>query len=294
MSIKSIESNETTQYQYKGVTFFMNPKINVRITSDGKVFNFDTKKFINPGQAGTYSVKIKNSASEYSQVSFQSLLSRFFGIKKTVSQIIVPIDNNLGYVPSNLKLVENPNKPGPKKGSAAKKIIASNKKFDFGVKEIAPSVYEKTTEIELHGFRIVPLQVEHKFICCDGYSFDNKDDAKKHQANVDFAKQCGRLVVERKAGYVLAQEIFLMHVHYTYENRPYNDFKEMLWNDSDIIEEGEVEQYRFVPQEGLGEFKDILLSEDSTFTFEEAATMTQKLSEMNSNFNDILSIVTKS
>ena len=291
MSIKSIESAETTQYQYKGVTFFANPKINVRITNDGKVFNFETKKFINPGQAGTYSVKING---EYNQVSFQSLLSRFFGIKKTVSQLIVPIDNNLGYTQNNLKIVENPNKPGRKKGSAAKKIIASNKKFDFGVKEIAPSVYEKTTEIELHGFRIVPLQVDHKFICGDGYSFDNKDDAKKHQANVDFAKQCARLVVERKAGYVLAQDIFLMHVHYTNENRPYKDFKEMLWNDSDIIEEGEVAQYRFVPQEGLGEFKDILLSEDSAFTFEQAATMAQKLSEMNSNFNDILSIVTKS
>lgn len=291
MSIKSIESAETTQYQYKGVTFFANPKINVRITSDGKVFNFDNKKYMNAGQAGTYSVKING---EYNQVSFQSLLSRFFGIKKTVSQLIVPNDNNLGYVPGNLKIVENPNKPGRKKGSAAKKIIASNKKFDFGVKEIAPNIYEKTAEIELHGFRIVPLQVDHKFICGDGYSFDNKDDAKKHQANVDFAKQCARLVVERKAGYVLAQDIFLMHVHYTNENRPYKDFKEMLWNDSDIIEEGEVAQYRFVPQEGLGEFKDILLSEDSTFTFEQAATMTQKLSEMNSNFNDILSIVTKS
>ena len=294
MSIKSIQAKETTQYQYKGVTFFTNPRINVRLTSDGKVFNFDTKKFINAGAANTYSVKIKDGTSEYSQVSFQSLLSRFFGINKTVAQLIVPIDPNLGYVPDNLKLIENPNKPGPKKGSEAKKIINSTKKIDGSVKAIAPNVYEKSTEIELHGFRIVPLEIDHRFICGDEYSFENKEDAKKHQANVDFGKQCARLVVERKAGYVLAQEIFLMHVHYTFENRPYKDFKEMLWNESDIVEEGEVDKYRFAPQEGFGEFKDVILAEDAVFTFEQAATMAKKLSEMNSNFNDILSIVTKS
>lgn len=295
MSIKQILAENTTNYQYKGLTYFKNPGVNVHITSDGQVFNPKTKKFMKESPVGTFNISLMDDEGKaYSQASFQSLLSKFFGIEKSVAQIIVPKDQNLGFVPDNLEVIENPRKPGPRKGTpkAAPRQNKETYVANPSVKKIPVDVYEKSKEIELYGVKLQPVKVEHKFICDDGLSFDNKKHAEEHQVNVEFAKQICLTMVEKKAGYPLAEEIFLMHVSYTAENKPYSSFKDMLnAARKGIVEEGAVQMYKFSPNNELGELSDILLDDEFECTLDVAKQICKALKEMNEAVSKILNLV---
>lgn len=153
MSIKLINHTQTTSKVVDNVTWYSNPILRVSITSDGRVFNNTSKRFLTPTTGGLYSVYY-TQGSEYSNpTSFDSLLSHMLGIEKTRGQKFELIDKSKGYVKDNIRVVKN-NREW--KARTKRKDTTNNP-----VKKIPTTLHVlETSDIEFDGFKLKVINAD--------------------------------------------------------------------------------------------------------------------------------------
>lgn len=282
MSIKLINHTKTTTTTKDGIVYSSNPAIYMSVTSDGRVFNKKSGRFLNPSAHGLYPIYFTIGNTNSSPSSFNSILSYMFGVTKGKRETFVLIDESKGYVPGNIKAVPL-NKEWKTRGPSSR-----YKELPADVKQVAPLVHLiETATINLSGYTLKVYAADHKFITEDNVQFNNKDEAIEHQLKVDKAKESANMIVNAKAGYVLAKQIFQQIVG---DNRMlYDNFKDMLSNNVGVVEVGANPSYKFINQAGLGEYKDILL--DRTFTETEAVQTAELLDKINTASSKLLNII---
>lgn len=282
MSIKSIHCAKTTTTIKDGITYSSNPATFIAITSDGRVFNNRSGRFLKPTVKGLYGVYFTNGNVNSSPASFDSIVSYMFGVIKGKRETFALIDESKGYVMGNVKAV--PRKTEWKTRGPTTRY----KELPTSVKKVSPLVHlVENATIELSGYTLKVYDADHKFITEDNVTFSNKADAIAHQLMVDKGKEAANLIVTAKCGYLLAKQIFQQFV--TNDQELYTNFKDMLANNAGIVEVGANPTYKFINQADLGEYKDILL--DRTFTEDEAHKTAELLRTISTSSSNLLAIL---
>lgn len=279
MSVKLIDSTKTVTTVKDGVTWYSNPVLHISVTSDGRVYNNRTQRFLKKTAQGLYSVYYTTGTEFSNPTSLESLLSHMLGIPKTRGEKFELLDKSKGFVKDNIIVVQN-TAAWKRRGKAAKKSVGTD------VKHVPVDVHVlETSIIEIEGFQLRVIETEHEFVTEDDQRFKSKKEAEEHQANVDKGKECAQLIVEdnKGGGYTLAEKIFLLHVP---GKKQYKNFAEMLNNDTGIVEIGANPTYKFVPLPSMGEFKDLII--ETEFSKEKAEEVAKLLKQYTESTNALL------
>lgn len=296
MSVKFIDSTKTTAVEKDGVIWYSNPVLNVQVTSDRRVFNNKTGRFLKPTALNLYSVTYSVGSGNSNPISYESLICHLLGFEKARTQKVELILPSNGYTRENIRLVTDltPWRDVGKNriGKKYKKRAPTESQTDqSSVTQIPVDLHLlETTIIQVEGFDVRAIDIDHLFVTEDDQKFKSKEEAEAHQLLVDKGKEMAQIVIEHQKGaYALAEKIFAKQVPV---RKAYKNFIEMMSNDSGIVEIGANPTYKFVSIPEMGEFKGIL--NDAVFnTTEEVALAAIALRDYINASNTLLNLVVK-
>lgn len=278
MSIKLIESSKTKMSLIDGVVTYTNPQIkDYLVYADGRIKNIETNRFLNKTSNGLYSISYTRGSTYSNPTAYDSLISRLLNINKGHHDKLVLINESNGYVTGNIKTVTTSRQWNePKKPAQTKSPITT----------IDPSEY-KADEVTINGFIVRSHRQDHVFVTEDGVQFKTKDLAMTHQDIIDKGKDAARSIIAAKAGWVLAESIFLKFTENT--TIKYTHFREFIEGNIGIAEKLENTSYQFINQPNLGEYSQILIS--TSYDKETIEKITSELNILNKIHEKLLSII---
>lgn len=296
MSIKSIDSTKTELFKSHGIMFYRNPMITHWLAVDGRLFNPKTNHFMKMSDKGYYTLHYTVGTKHAQPTNVTSIVKALLGIKTVKTTRIYPIVPALGWLEENIGYEEGGIKLGRRPGSTRDSIkkpdvlrkVPQNPVINIPVPEFLAQKSQ-----DFNGFKVSHKVVESKFTTSDGLEFTNKKSADEHQQHILTMKPSSQLIVDNKAGWKLAEEVFLLTMPYKFETRPYSDFKTFLSIEDDkVVEVKDGSIYQFTDNHGLGEFATLV--KDRMFTREQMVELTGKMKVINDLSNEILDIIDES
>lgn len=248
MSIKVLDSNFKATIGEGGIVSYSHPECSTILTSDYKVFNakngrelkvYTNEKLI----GGQISSRFKGKRANF---SFGRLLALMAGHEEKGYYRIIDEEKPLtlenittlqDYMKSNSK--ESSNKPKLVKDPVIKKDPAIIALPSDGKKEEDMDIIIYKDKIREYFLEYVPCEDKLDFITEDGLIFNDRAKALMHQLNVDKGKELANKVVKAKAGYELAEEMYLSQVDYSTGKPLDYNFRTILENNTGIREVGE-------------------------------------------------------
>ena len=256
MSLDLINHKETTStVDANGVTWWNNPSLSVKISSDGKVFSKKKKKLVNTDSINKYAIVLKNkSGYYYNSYSFASIYSRVvLGLRLGLDTIVLK-DESKGYCKENVKVVSSASK------AANSKKIELNLDKNANVKITQEKIKDMRTKDKFNkceGFNTpsteqyyTHLQAKEEYITEDGGVFPSVQLAEWHQEKVSKGKGNAQVVLDFNGGWVLAEQIFLQEVVYRCD-KPYEHFKNVMESNKGIISNVQKEEFVFDKVKGF-------------------------------------------
>lgn len=248
MSIKVLDSNFKATIGEGGIVSYSHPECSTILTSDYKVFNakngrelkvYTNEKLI----GGQISSRFKGKRANF---SFGRLLALMAGQEEKGYYRI--IDENKPLTLDNITTLQDYMKSNPKESSIKPKLVKDPifKKDPAIIALPSDGKKEENMDIIIHKDKIreyfleyVPCEDMLNFITEDGLIFNDRAKALLHQLNVDKGKELANKVVKAKAGYELAEEMYLSQVDYSTGKPLDYNFRTILDNNTGIREVGE-------------------------------------------------------
>lgn len=100
IKLTDIDSSKTETLYMDGTLWYSNPILETIVSSDGRMYNPYTNKYISKNKSGLFTVVLSNKYQTSSK--YDNLLSRLLGIPLKKGESFVLIDPSLGYVVENL------------------------------------------------------------------------------------------------------------------------------------------------------------------------------------------------
>lgn len=100
IKLTDIDSSKTETLYMDGILWYSNPILETIVSSDGRMYNPYTNKYISKNKSGLFTVVLSNKYQTSSK--YDNLLSRLLGIPLKKGESFVLIDPSLGYVVENL------------------------------------------------------------------------------------------------------------------------------------------------------------------------------------------------
>lgn len=252
MSLDLINHKETTStVDANGITWWENPSLSVKISSNGDVFSKKKKKLVGTDSVNKYAIVIKKkSGYYYNSYSFASIYSRVvLGLRLGLDTIILK-DESKGYCKENVKVVS----------SASKIAISKKVALNLDKNTIVEKTQQKTKEkfIKCEDFNTnhtteqyyTYYQAKEEYITEDGGVFPSMELAEWHQEKVSKGKGNAQVVLDFNGGWVLAEQIFLQEVVYRCD-KPYEHFKDVMESNKGIISNVQKEECVFENVKGF-------------------------------------------
>lgn len=277
MSLNLIKNTETKSYiDNKGVTWWENPNVNVKINSIGEVYRrtkigSNTYVKAQPTSIGRFSVSIGGKTPQ--PTPYSSLYSRMVMGVQLGTRTLLLKNPKKGYIDGNIEIVSGREfRKEVMNGSTVKSL--SNVMKNTSNKTDSPAEYFITN------FYTHYPKVE-KYITEDFAEFPTLELAEWHQEKVTKGKGNAQVVLDYNGGYVLAEQIYFQEVVYN-KQKPYSNIKDVLENNGGIKEVKQQERVVFDKLEGLAftnSLDDIGLSKLFNFetTIEHAKELQVKL-----------------
>lgn len=256
MSLDLINHKETTStVDANGITWWENPSLSIKISSDGKVFSKKKKKLVNTDSVNKYAIVLKKkSGYYYNSYSFASIYSRVvLGLRLGLDTIVLK-DESKGYCKENVKVVSSASK------AANSKKIELNLDKNANVKITQEKIKDMRTKDKFNkceGFNTpsteqyyTHLQAKEEYITEDGGVFPSAQLAEWHQEKVSKGKGNAQVVLDFNGGWVLAEQIFLQEVVYRCD-KPYEHFKNVMESKKGIISNVQKEEFVFDKVKGF-------------------------------------------
>lgn len=156
------------------------------------------------------------------------------------------------------------------------------------VNESTDNILSADDVLTLNDIGITEIKTKSIYITEDGLHFTEEKDAKLHQLNVDKGKEAAHLVVAKKAGYELAEQIYRLSVKYS-GRPPYDDFKCVLSNENGVQFVNGNSKYEFEDRPYLGSYRQQILNRQ--FERNDAIKIAKSLVSLNTNIRDLNSIL---
>lgn len=100
IKLTDIDSSKTETLYMDGTLWYSNPILETIVSSDGRMYNPYTNKYISKNKSGLFTVVLSNKYQTSSK--YDNLLARLLGIPLKKGESFVLIDPSLGYVVENL------------------------------------------------------------------------------------------------------------------------------------------------------------------------------------------------
>lgn len=224
-SVKDINIAESKPVEIEGVIWHTNPLLECIMSAGGQVINSDTKKIIEPSKAtGLYPVRFIGDVNT-NPMSFNSLVKYLIGVNKTKTEGYKLIDESKGWVKENITIEKGVVKLGRKAGQKYPKKGVNDTVHTSQVKTLSIDEYNKSSIVEINGFKARQIIKEPKYTTEDGMVFISRVEASDHQHLIDIGKTSAEIIIENKSGYKLAEMIYLQHVKYPNGVKPYKKFQ---------------------------------------------------------------------
>ncbi len=294
MSIKTIKADLTTSTLVKGVCHYNNPAVSVTITQAGEVYNKKTKNKYAKNTTGLYPVYYTSGSKNSNPTSFESLFNAMLGMNKGKWDKFSLKDPNLGWTKENV----NVDKYVPKTKIDPKVYNSIAQRPNIIKRPSGPTINipvqqyieEVTKEVEYKGFILLRADHAESYTTEDMMRFDNLEEAEAHQSLIDSAKPAAELVIADKAGWVLAERIFLLTVKYKDDKKPYEHFKSVIANSHGITKVKGGAHYKFSDKnQNLGDFKSLVI--DKEFVWEKVATIISTIKLINEKTTEVLDLL---
>lgn len=236
-----------------GIISYSHPDCSTVITSDYKVYNAKNGRPLKVYQneklvGGQISSRFKGKRANFSFGRLLALMAghgengyyRLIDESKPLSLENVTslqdyMSSSNGNKASNTTKRSYVRKP---KNQPEPKIFAIPSQGDNN--DLAADIIIPKEKIKEYFLDYVPCEDNVRFQTEDGLIFEDRAKALMHQLSVDKGKEAAMKVVNANAGYELAEEMYMMHVHYYAGGKPRNyNFREILDNDSGVIELGD-------------------------------------------------------
>ena len=244
MSLDLINHNLTSStVDTKGVTWWSNPSVNVKINSKGEVFDLDKNKARTTNGFSKYAFKF-NDTNQWITATYNSLFSRMVLGEKLGARTIRLKDKTKGYNPENCTLVASSATHGKylKTGIIDPMKKQDSKVFPQETNTIEDSTAVNDSKVKDKFYTVYEAKNEH--ITEDGAVFPTLELAQWHQTKVSKGKGNAQVVLDYNGGYVLAEQIYLQEVVYNKE-KPYKNFVDVLKNNNGIVSNVQEEHCKF-------------------------------------------------
>ncbi len=293
MSVLSLIDNSKTKHEViKGVHWWSNPELSVKINSKGEVYSPKGKKVGGCKQKSnyspTYSVNIKQGKNIIRKVvTFQGLFCYLaLNIESTAATKLVKKDCLKGYTVDNVILLKTNNT----KGTGV--VVFDADLAELNDQQPTKLVPENTETPKFYKV----TQGNVTYTTEDGAKFPTRELAEWHQEKVTKGKVTAQIALDYNGGYVMAEQLFLNEVVYNCA-KPYEHFKDVLENDQGVQEiagEGDYE-LDFDAWICVGASSVLCVDRDADFkcTKEEALIAEKLLVTIDDKFMDMLKEVNK-
>lgn len=198
-------------------------------------------------------------------IAFRTLITLLNGYIPRGGFVVEQKDKSLGWTPSNIILVD---KFGKKEASfdLLDKIGTEKHELDLQFSEELDNELLYTRKEQVM-----------EYVTEDGAVFPTRELAEWHQNNVTEAKSLAQVVLDYNGGYVIAEKVYQEKVIYNKE-RPYKNFRDVMDNESGIVERKSKEVVKFNTFEIGGEPKFAYLFGGKSYTQETADEIVAMLS----------------
>lgn len=220
MSLDAIDHKLTnTTTDEKGITWWTNPNIDVKINSKGKVISLKTDKEKPRTNIGHCFRVMNGKISKSTQASFESLFCRVVLGKKLKGCSFYKLDETQDYSEENYQIINNTSNKVISKGGL--KVTYGKDVVDLKADDLGKQYFTK-------------YEGKNEHITEDGAVFPTRELAEWHQTNVSKGKGNAQVVLDYNGGYVLAEQIFLQEVKYN-KKQPYVNFVDVMNNNKGIV-----------------------------------------------------------
>lgn len=257
MSIEQLDKDLKITTDENGIISYSHPDSTTVITSDYKVFNASNGRELKVYQndklnVGQISSKFKGKRGNY---SFARLLALMAGYESTGYYRL--IDFNKPLTLDNITTLKDHMKNSHglvSKNSDEKLVITATSSVPEKLDGDFDICIGKE-KIEKYFLDYVPCSDKLEYITEDGLLFTDRTKALLHQLSVDKGKELARKVLNAKAGYILAEEMYLSQVNY-YEGKPLDyNFRTILENSEGVREIGDTTYLVDTEKSGVRQFE---------------------------------------
>lgn len=236
MSVLSLVDNSKTKHEViKGVHWWSNPELSVKINSKGEVYSPKGKKLggckQKPTYSPTYSVHIGQGTNVVRKVvTFHGLFCYLaLNIESTAATKLVKKDCSKGYTVDNVIVFRVNNTKGTGVVIFDTDTVTEQQTTKLTVQTETTKYKEAASEFykEIKG--------ETLYVTEDGAKFPTKDLAEWHQEKVTKGKSNAQIALDYNGGYVMAEQLLLNEVVYNCP-KPYEHFKDVMDNNNGVQE----------------------------------------------------------
>lgn len=227
----------------KGVTWWTNPAVNVKLSSKGEVVDLNNNKTKSVNKYNKYAIKF-SELKDWHTATYNSLFARIVLGEKLGIRTIRLKDSSKGYQPDNCTLIACSATHGkylkteiidPMKKQASKVFCGK-------ANTIEDSTTVGNSKVKTKFYTVYEAKNEH--ITEDGAVFPTLELAEWHQTKVSKGKGNAQVVLDYNGGYVLAEQIYLQEVVYN-KGKPYTNFVDVLKNNNGIVSNVQEEHCKF-------------------------------------------------
>lgn len=257
MTISVLDKSFQAVKGANGVVTYSHPECSTVITSDYRVFNAKNGRELKVYQneklvGGQISSRFKGKRANF---SFGRLLALMAGHQEngyyriidesqplTLDNITTLQDYMKSSVKDDVKAMttrRNFKRGESKKLENKKEPVIHALPAPDTPKEVGLDIIIPKSKISEYFLEYVPCEDKLDFITEDGLIFNDRAQALLHQLRVDKGKELANKVVAAKAGYGLAEEMYLSQVDYSTGKPIDYNFRTILENNSGIREVGE-------------------------------------------------------
>lgn len=173
-------------------------------------------------------------------ISFKSLITLLNGKIPKGGLVLGVKDPSIGYAPHNLQLMNKFNKDVEE--FSILEDVGTQPEQNVEANHQLPLVESETLLNAEDLYTVKDTSME--YVTEDGAVFPTKEIADWHQENVSEAKGLAQVVLDYNGGYQLAEKVYQEKVKYN-KARPYEHFKDVIENDSGVIERKSKEVVKF-------------------------------------------------